>query len=122
MKKIKIALSVADAAEHFTRSLKEKGFKIICDVDHQANANGVDLELPASRLLIFGNPAVGTKLMQQDLAMSLDLPLRLAIIDDAGQTLLIHHTSDDYCNNYQVENHPVLKGIEALFATLASEV
>ena len=122
MKKVKIALSVADAAEHLTRSLKDKGFKIFCDIDHQENASDVDLELPASRVLIFGNPAAGGKLMQQDLAMSLDLPLRLAIIDDAGQTLLIHQTSDDYCNNYQVENHPVLKGIEALFATLASEL
>jgi uncharacterized protein (DUF302 family) len=122
MKRTKVNLSVTDSAECLTKSLQEKGFKIFCDIDHQANANGVDLEMPASRVLIFGNPVAGTKLMQKDIAMSLDLPLRLAIVDNDGETLIIHQTSEDYCRNYQVENHPVLKKVEELFTTLVSEI
>ena len=122
MKRTKVNLSVTDSAECLTKSLQEKGFHVFCDIDHQANANGVDLEMPASRVLIFGNPVAGTKLMQKDIAMSLDLPLRLAIVDNDGETLIIHQTSEDYCRNYQVENHPVLKKVEELFATLVSEI
>ena len=122
MKRTKVNLSVTDSAECLTKSLKEKGFNIFCDIDHQANAKGVDLEMPASRVLIFGNPVAGTKLMQKDIAMSLDLPLRLAIVDNDGETLIVHQTSEDYCRNYQVENHPVLTKVEELFATLVSEI
>jgi len=122
MKKTKVNLSVSDTAEYLTRSLQEKGLRIFCDIDHQANAKGADLEMPASRVLIFGNPVAGTKLMQKDITMSLDLPLRLAIVDNDGETLIIHQTSEDYCMNYQVENHPVLKKVEELFATLVAEI
>lgn len=122
MKRTKVNLSVTDSAECLTKSLQEKGLKIFCDIDHQANAKGVDLKMPASRVLIFGNPIAGTKLMQKDIAMSLDLPLRLAIVDKDGETLIVHQTSEDYCRNYQVENHPVLTKVDELFATLVSEI
>lgn len=122
MKQIPVKLSVPDSAEQVKDSLQEKGFTLFCDVDHQANAASVDLEMPASRLLIFGNPIAGTKLMQKDITMSLDLPLRLAIFDNNGQTVLQHQTSEDYSRDYAVENHPVLAKVEGLFATLASEL
>jgi uncharacterized protein (DUF302 family) len=122
MKKVPLKLSVSESAEQVKKSLKGKGFTLFCDVDHQANAASVDMEMPASRVLIFGNPVAGTKLMQKDITMSLDLPLRLAIFDNNGQTMLLHQTSKDYSKNYAVENDPVLEKVEALFATLASEL
>jgi len=122
MKKTTIKHSVAEAADLVVNSLKEKGFTIFADIDHQANAKSVDLEMPASRAIIFGNPLSGTKLMQTDIMMSLDLPLRLAIIENEGETQLIHQTLDDYTPNYQVKDHPVLIKIKGLFATLAAEL
>ena len=122
MKQIPLKLSVSESAEQVKVSLKGKGFTLFLDVDHQANAASVDLEMPASRVLIFGNPVAGTKLMQKDITMSLDLPLRLAIFDNNGQTMLLHQTSEDYSRDYAVENHPVLEKVEGLFATLASEL
>ncbi len=122
MKYTPLKLSVSESAERAKELLAEKGFTLFCDVDHQANANSVDLEMPASRALFFGNPVAGTKLMQQDISISLDLPLRLAIVNKDGQTMLVHQTTKDYCSNYQVQNHPVLEKIEALFAALASEL
>ena len=122
MKKTKVNLSVSDAAMHLAKSIQEKGFKVFCDIDHQANASSVDLDMPASRVLIFGNPAAGTKLMQKDIAMSLDLPLRIAIVDKDGETLILHQTTEDYCREYNVANHPVLNKVEELFAALVSEM
>lgn len=121
MIKKNVSLSVSDTTEKIKKSLLEKGFIIFNDIDHQANANIVDLVMPASRVLIFGNPVAGTKLMQKDITMSLDLPLRVAIVDDNGQTVIIHQTSVDYCLHYQVEDHPVLSKVEELFAALLAE-
>ena len=122
MKQVPLKVTVEKAAEAIKKSLDEKGFTIFCDIDHQANANSVDLDMPSSRVLIFGNPIAGTKLMQKDITMSIDLPLRLAIIDKDGTTMLIHQTTEDYCENYEVEGHPVLEKVESLFAALASEI
>ncbi|GAA6167655.1 DUF302 domain-containing protein [Sessilibacter corallicola] len=122
MKKVKVNLSVAESAERIKQSLQEKGFTLFCDIDHQANASSVDLELPAARALIFGNPLAGTKLMQKDIAASLDLPLRISVVEDGGDTLVVHMSTEDYCRNYQLEGHPVLEKIEQLFAALVSEL
>ena len=122
MKQIPLKLSVSESVEHIKKSLKEKGFTLFCDIDHQANAGSVDLDMPASRALIFGNPVAGTRLMQKDITMSLDLPLRLAIVDNNGQTMLIHQTTEDYSQNYQVDGHPVLEKIESLFSALVTEL
>ncbi len=122
MKKVKVDLSVAESAERIKQSLQEKGFTLFCDIDHQANASSVDLELPAARALIFGNPLAGTKLMQKDIAASLDLPLRISVVEDGGDTLVVHMSTEDYCRNYQLEGHPVLEKIEQLFSALVSEL
>jgi uncharacterized protein (DUF302 family) len=46
--------------------------------------------------------------MQKDITMSLDLPLRLALVEKEGQTVLIHQEKMDYTSHYQLEGHPVL--------------
>ncbi|MFT5506404.1 MAG: hypothetical protein ACI8XC_004132 [Gammaproteobacteria bacterium] len=122
MKQTVLKLSVPEAAEQLKISIAEKGFTLFADIDHQANARSVDLEMPASRVIIFGNPVAGTKLMQKDIAMSLDLPLRLAVFDKDGKTTMLHQTAEDHCHHYQVGNHPVLEKVESLFATLAAEL
>lgn len=120
MKEVNVKHSVEVAAELVKKSLDKKGFTLFCDIDHQANAKNVNLEMPASRTLIFGNPVAGTTLMQKDITVSLDLPLRLALIEKEGQTRLIYQEKKDYTSNYQLEDHPVLDKIEGLFATLAN--
>jgi len=122
MKQTIIKLSVTEATERLKKSLEEKGFTLFCDIDHQANAKTVHLEMPAARTLIFGNPVAGTKMMQKDIAVSLDLPLRLAVVEQGNHALLIHHTNEVYTTNYVLNNHPVLEKIEGLFNTLAAEL
>jgi len=79
MKIVEVAPSVSESANKIKNMLQEKGFTIFCEVDHKKNASEVGLEMPESKVLIFGNPEAGTKLMQADINMSLDLPLRIAI-------------------------------------------
>lgn len=122
MKKVTINTSVEKATNYLKQSLEEKGFILFCDVDHQKNAEKVDLELVPARTLIFGNPLSGTKLMQADVSVSLDLPMRIAIAQVNGNTSVLYQTSDDLSAKYQLANHPVLEKIDGLFAKLVAEV
>ena len=121
MQVIEVTPSVADTTSQLKKMLQEKGFTIFCEIDHKKNAADVGLEMPESRVLIFGNPEGGTKLMQADITMSLDLPMRVAVTqNESGGTQLIYQTSEDYSRNYKVKDHPVLGKIDGLFNALVS--
>lgn len=72
--------------------VESAGFKIIAVVDHAGAAKGAGLDLAPSTLLIFGNPAGGTPLMQADASLGLDLPLRALVYQTAdGRTFIARH-------------------------------
>lgn len=63
--------------------------KIFQEIDHTNNAVGMDIELAPSRVFIFGNPTVGSRLMECVPLVAIDLPLRMLVReDDDGQTRL----------------------------------
>ena len=74
--------SVEELASELTQKIEAKGFKVLADVNHTAGAEKVGLSLRPTRTLIFGNPLGGTKLMQQDQRIGLDLPLKIVIWED----------------------------------------
>jgi uncharacterized protein (DUF302 family) len=122
MKKIEIPLTVDEAIERIKAYLKMKQFRIFIIIDHKANAKTADLDMPDSRVILFGKPLAGTRLMQKDIYMSLDLPLKVAVVEKEHKTFLLHQTTADYTNIYRVEGHPVMENIENLFSELAKEL
>lgn len=122
MKKTKVALSVNDAAEKIKSLLLKKQFQIFADIDHRGNAKKVNLDMPESRVLIFGNPLAGTKLMQDDIFISFDLPLRLALVEKDKETYLLHQTQLDYDKLYELNNPAILENIDKLFEALTEAV
>jgi len=56
--------------------------RIIAEVDHSDNALGVGLNLNPTRLIIFGNPNLGTPLMQNSQTIALDLPQKMLVWED----------------------------------------
>ena len=51
-------------------------------VDHGAAAQKADLELDETQVIFFGNPAVGTLLMQDFRPIALELPLKLLVYSE----------------------------------------
>ncbi len=87
------AVSASDFATTLARlqaALTERGFKIVATVDHAASAAAAGLALPPSTVVIFGNPAGGTPLMQVNPVLGLDLPLRALVYlaEDGRVTVL----------------------------------
>ena len=85
--------SVGETLDRLEGILKDKGLKIIARIDHQAGAAGAGLDLPPTQVLIFGNPKLGTPLMQTNRMIGLDLPMKvLAWQDSAGKVRLAYTT------------------------------
>lgn len=92
---------VAETLDRLETVLKEKGIRVMGRVDHSANAQTVGKTLRPTQVLIFGNPAIGTELMQIDQEVGLDLPMRvLAWEDEGGQTWLAYHDPATLAETY----------------------
>jgi uncharacterized protein (DUF302 family) len=63
--------------------LRAKGVTLFALVDHSGEAAKAGLKMPNTKLLIFGNPAAGTPLMQAAPSAAIDLPLKLLVAEDA---------------------------------------
>ena len=85
--KIKSNHSVEVTLTKLKNALSAKGMTIFSSIDHQQGAKNAGLDLRPTVLVIFGNPKVGTKLMQCDQRIGLALPLKMLIWqDDAVET------------------------------------
>ena len=78
--------SVTETVSRLTGILGAKGLKVFGVIDQSAEASQVGLQLRETTLVLFGNPAAGTPVMVAAPLSALDLPLKVLIWDDAGQT------------------------------------
>ena len=78
--------SVADTVSRLTGILSAKGMKVFAVIDQAAEARQAGLELRETVLVVFGNPAAGTPVMAAAPLSALDLPLKVLIWADGGQT------------------------------------
>jgi uncharacterized protein (DUF302 family) len=77
---------VAETVTRLTGILAAKGMKVFGVIDQREQAHTAGLELRETTLVIFGNPAAGTPVMDAVPLSALDLPLKVLIWDDGGQT------------------------------------
>jgi len=118
------AHSVKETMDKFEALIKSKGMIVFARVDHKKNAAGVDMKMNEAEVLIFGNPKGGTVLMKQDVAVSLDLPLRVAVYkDNDGKVWLSYHNPQDLKDSYKVEAAAkVMTKVEGALDMLSSTV
>lgn len=87
--------SVTVTADRFAAALKEKGITLVARVNHAGAAKQVGMELRPTELLIFGNPKLGTPLMQSNQTAGIDLPLKALIWQDAKGDVWIGYVSPE---------------------------
>lgn len=82
------AHSVAQTMDRLEQKVSAAGFKVFARVNHGAGAKSVDMPLPDTELLIFGNPKGGTVLMQSQRTVGIDLPLKYLVWEADGQVMI----------------------------------
>jgi uncharacterized protein (DUF302 family) len=78
---------------------------VFARIDHSKGAAKVGKSLRPTELLIFGNPKVGTLLMQSNQAAGLDLPLKaLAWQDGNGDVWLVYNDPAYLADRHQINS------------------
>ena len=88
--------SVQETADRFENIVKNKGFTLFARVDHQKNASSVNLELRPTEVIIFGNPNVGTYLMQCAQDVAIDLPQKIMVSEDTNNKVWLSYNNPSY--------------------------
>ena len=86
--------SVADTVAKLTGMITAKGMKVFAVIDQAAEARQVGLTLRDTVLVIFGSPVAGTPVMAASPLSALELPLKVVVWSDGGQTKVSYYTPD----------------------------
>ncbi len=104
------------------KALADRGVQLFATIDHAAGARAAGLALADEVVLVFGNPTVGTALMQADPRVGLDLPLRMLVWSAGGETLIAYHDQRRLAEDRAVGAvAAVLVKLNGLLGQLASE-
>lgn len=122
---VKSPYSVSETALKLQKLLTDKGIKIFACIDHSAAASESQLELAGETVVIFGDPKVGTYLMQECPPLGVELPLKMLIWQEpeVKKTFIGFREPLEYLEQYSVEKHKgILEKISKLMHTLLKEV
>lgn len=114
MVNIKSTHDVKTTTDRLEKALKAKGMTIFNRIDHAAGAKKIGRVLRGTQLVIFGNPKVGTPLMQCSQSAAIDLPQKALVWeDDAGQVWF------SYNNPTYLKDRHIIKGCDEVIGKIS---
>jgi len=112
---IKSNFGPKDTMSRLEAEVKARGMTVFAHIPHDRGAAAVGIPLRPNDLLIFGNPKVGTSLIQSAPTIGIDLPLKVLVWQDAeGRTWLSYNDPA-----WLVKRHELGPDAKATVKTLA---
>ncbi len=93
---IAAAHSVDETVEKLKGILTAKGVALFALVDHSGEAAKAGLQMPNTKLLIFGSPKAGTPVMVAAPSIAIDLPLKILVAEDGAGKVWLSYNSAQY--------------------------
>lgn len=78
------AQSVDETISRLKDLLNAKSITLFALVDHSGEAAKAGMQMPNTKLLIFGNPRAGTPIMLATPSAAIDLPLKILVAEDTA--------------------------------------
>ena len=97
--------SVLETSSRIKEILEKKSIKLFALIDHSGEAKANGLDLNEEKLLVFGDPKVGTYLMQENPEIGLELPLKILIWEEKGKTKIAHKNINALKIRYNIITH-----------------
>jgi len=107
---------VEETVERLERTISAKGLKLFAVIDHSGEAKARGLALRETKVVVFGSPEAGTPVMEAHPQAALDLPLKVLVWDDDGETRLAYASPAELAARYGLEDELAarLSGIDAV--------
>jgi uncharacterized protein (DUF302 family) len=92
---------------------------IFAQIDHAANARRVDMTMNDAQVILFGSPKGGTVLMNANIFLAFDLPLKIAVMQDPDAVVWVRYTPVTTLKaRYGLPDMPIIESVDTLLTTL----
>lgn len=108
--------SVPETVTRFESLATDHGLKVFAVIDHSGEAAEHGLSLRDTKVIIFGSPEAGTPVMDAAPLSAIDLPLKVLVWDDDGQTKVSYVKPSELARRFELSDDLVLRlsGIDTL--------
>ena len=102
--RVKSAYDLDETLERIKKDMAARGVRFFDEIDQAQLAANAGIKLPASVLLVFGNPPLGIQFLTANSNARLDWPV--AFRDAAGQVWIAYSDSIYIVNRYHITDRP----------------
>lgn len=114
--------SVNDTVKRIEIELKKRKIPVFAKFDHSKNAKDVKLELRDTTVIVFGDPSVGTKLMQENQLIAIELPLKILVWQNEKNLTMVGFIKPAYmADKYGMGKNPIIGKMQTLLESIVQE-
>ena len=110
--------SVVQTVDRLKRLMAERGFTVFNVIDHSGVAERAGVQMPKSKLVMFGKPTVGAAVMLAAPPAALDIPLKVLVWKDRNGAVSVSYNSPEFL----AERHHLEGAMRAPFDAVESIV
>ena len=110
--------SVAQTVDGLKHVMADRGFTVFNVIDHSGVAERAGVQMPDSKLVMFGKPAVGAAVMIEAPLAALDIPLKVLVWEDGNGAVSVSYNSPGFL----AERHHLEGALRAPFDAVESIV
>lgn len=85
--------SVEHTTDNLVSNIEDQGWHLFARINHATQAKHKGLALRPTEVVLFGNPEVGTLLMQDQQTAAIDLPVKALVWQDANDKIFITYNT-----------------------------
>jgi len=91
-------------AERLVDLVEERGMQVFQRIDHAAGAHALGESMPATELILFGHPRIGTALINCSRSIAMDLPMRSLIWEDDDGVWLAYNDMEYLAKRHELND------------------
>ena len=88
--------SVAQTVDRLGRLIADRGFTLFRVIDHSGTAERAGLQMPESKLVMFGKPTVGAAVMVAAPLAGLEFPLKVLVWEDGNGAVSVCYNAPEF--------------------------
>jgi uncharacterized protein (DUF302 family) len=88
--------SVAETIDGLRSVMADRGFTVFNVIDHRGVAERAGVQMPDSKLVMFGKPSVGAAVMLAAPLAALDIPLKVLVWEDRSGAVSVSYNSPGF--------------------------
>lgn len=98
---------------------KNEKLTLVTTLDHAKNADSIGLDLCPTTVIMFGNPALGTPLMQEQRTIGIDLPQKM-LVWEADGVHVSYNDPNHLADRHGIEDSEILTKIASALEKIAT--